>query len=129
MPPRTYGTYLAMDYSTPWNRPYGGEINFTDMVSRSAEKIIDLDNEPKPIEFEEKHREDVNFDFSRSCLKARDAENKAANMFGLSVKNTRMMFLPCWEFTISEKKTDSKTTLLLDAATGSKVNLQEKTGE
>ena len=29
MPPRTYGTYLAMDYSTPWNRPYGGEINFT----------------------------------------------------------------------------------------------------
>lgn len=29
MPPRTYDLFLAMDYSTPWNRPYGGEINFT----------------------------------------------------------------------------------------------------
>jgi hypothetical protein len=29
LPPRTYSVYLATDYSTPWDRPVGGEFNVT----------------------------------------------------------------------------------------------------
>ncbi len=29
LPPRTYSTYFAFDYSTPWDRRIGGEANFT----------------------------------------------------------------------------------------------------
>jgi len=102
----------------------GDEINFSNVISKSAEKIKDLDD--KEIEFEEKSGGSMKDVLTLSVLDRITIEEKAVNMFGLSVKKSRLVFLPYWEFNIAEKDSGVKHTLLIDAATGKKINLREK---